>query len=113
MGLYTNCIFNKFSINDQSKFERRLKKWCEEECMPGKSMLIFDKDTLLVGGEPTIETNGSQTLYKVVLSNITLSYICIIGSMCIMYKIWENKTQSVMYNMPQNWEGSELWLGTD
>ena len=81
--------------------------------MHGKSMLIFDRQSLLVGGEPTLESEETKTLYKVVLPNITLMYMCINGSMCIMYKILENKTQSVIYNMPQHWEGTELWIGSN
>ena len=111
MGMHTNCQFERFSIEDEGKFERRLTYWCKNVCMRGKSMLIFDKSSLLVGGEATIESDGTKILYKVVLPNITLTYLCINNSMCIMYKIWENTTQSVLYNMPQKWEGPELWLG--
>ena len=113
MGLYTNCHFTRFSIQDVGKFERRLTMWCNEECMPGKSMLIFDRPSLRVGGEATLEEYNGETFYKVVLPNITLTYICLNEKMCIMHRIWENKTQSVMYNMPKEWESTELWLGID
>ena len=111
MGLYTNCEFNRFSIEDVEKFERRLTKWCKDACMPGRSMIIFDRSSLKVGGEATLEEYGGETFYKIVLPNITLTYICIAPTMCIMHRIWENKTQSVMYNMPREWEKVELWLG--
>ena len=113
MGLHPSCNYRGFSSTDEAFFEKRLKKWCDQICMHGKSMLIFDKPTLLVGGKAILESDEEQIFYKVVLSNFTLTYICINGSMCIMYKIWENKTQSVMYKMPQNWEGTELWVGSD
>lgn len=110
-GMYVTCNYENFSITDVGRFERRIRKWCNEACMPGKSMLIFDKDSLLVGGEPEIEVNGITTYYKVVLPNITLTYICVAETaMCIMHRVWENRTQSVMYNMPLKWDGVELWV---
>ena len=110
-GMYCNCHYENFSLTDVGKFERRLKKWCNQECMHGKSMLIFDKESLCVGGETTIEKKGDITYYKVVLPNITLVYTCVgETAMCIIHKIWENKTLSVLYNMPCNWDGTELWL---
>ena len=110
MSMYCNCTYTNFSLTDVGKFERRMTKWCTEECMQGKSMLIFDKPSLVVGGAPTIEKIDGKIIYKVELPNITLSFISITETMCIMYKIWENKTQSVLYNMPLRWNGIELWL---
>ena len=109
-GMYTLCHYERFSLTDVAKFERRLRKWCNEECMHGKSMLIYDKPSLLVGGEPAIKNEEGQSFYQVVLPNITLDYICIVGSMCIMKRIWENKTHSVLYKMPEKWDNCELWL---
>ena len=109
-GMYSNCFYEKFSITDVGKFERRMRKWCKEEYMPGKSMLIFDRPSLLVGGPPTTEKIDEKTVYKVELHNISLAFISITETMCIIYKIWEKNTQSVIYNMPHEWNGIELWL---
>jgi len=110
IAMYSNCSYENFSITDVGKFERRITKWCKEECMHGKSMLIFDRASLVVGGTPTIETIDGKKVYKVELPNITLAFISITEKMCIMYKIWEKSTQSVIYNMPLKWNGIELWL---
>ena len=109
--MYPDCHYERFSLTDVAKFERRLTKFCKEAYIPGRSMLIFDKSSLLVEGQRTIEVIENQELHKVVLPNITLTYTCIAGTnMCVMYKIWENKTLSVMYNIPQKWDGTELWF---
>ena len=113
MGLYLPCRFERFAIEDVGKFERRITKWCKEECTHGKSMLIFDKSSLLVGGEHVEDVIDGKRVYKVALLNITLAYICVNVNMCIMYKIWETNTQSVLYNLPIKWDNSELWLGTE
>ena len=112
MGMYQICTYERFSLTDVGKFERRLRNWCKEACMRKKSMLVFDRTSFKVGGSPEIFSDGTETYYKVVLPNITLAYSCLPGTtMCIMYKVWENQTQSVIYNMPSKWEGTELWLG--
>lgn len=112
-GMYTTCIYPNFSTKDAEKFERRLTKWCKSIRMPGKSMLVFDANALSLRDKATIEKNDDKEVYQVVLKEITFAYICINGSMCIMYKVWENKTQSVMYNMPLKWDGTELWIPDD
>lgn len=102
--------YERFSIKDVGKFERRLTIWCNEEYRPGRTMLIFDRESLLVGGEPIDEVIDGITYKKVILPTFTLVYTSIPGTtMCIMYKIWENSTKSVMYNMPHCWDGTELW----
>ena len=102
--------YERFSIKDPAKFERRLTNWCKEEYRAGKTMLIFDRNSLLVGGKPIVEETNGVTYYKVILNTLTLVYTAIPGTdMCIIYKIWENMTQSVMYNMPCSWDGTELW----
>ena len=113
MGMHNVCMYERFSITDVGKFERRLKNWCNEVSnMHGKSMLVFDRASLRVDGESTVEKFGNEEFYKMILPNMSLTYTCIPGTtMCVMHKIWENKTQSVMYSMPQKWEGTELWLG--
>ena len=111
MGMYNTCNFERFSITDVEKFQRRIIKWCKEECLPGISMLIFDKGSLNVGGEPKVLNEEEKEYYKVVLSNISFTYTCIANSnMCVMYRIWENHNNIVMYNMPSKWENTELWL---
>ena len=111
MGMYNVCDFSKFSITDVEKFQRRIRKWCKEECMPGRSMLIFDQSSFKVGGEPVSYKDATGEYYKVVLSQISITYMRIADtSMCMMYRIWENKTESVMYNIPKKWDGTELWL---
>ena len=75
-------------------------------------MLIFDRNSLRIEKKHEKDVIDEVHVYKVVLSEITLTYICVPGSAkCIMYKIWENKTLSVIYNMPKKWDGTELWLG--
>ena len=112
MGLYMTCSYPKFSIEDVEKFERRMVNWCSYGCTKGVSMLIFDKEDLKVNG--TLETLHENNLpyQKLVLPQITLAYTHVQGTdMCIMYKIWDNQTQKVIYKMPSRWDGTELWLG--
>ena len=111
MNLYTNLKFTRFSIPDVERFEKRLIKWCKDAYVPGISMILFDRSSLKVGGEATLEEFNGEAFYKIVLPNITLTYICVTPNMCIMLRIFENKTQSVIYNMPRKWESVEFWLG--
>jgi len=110
-GMYCICDYENFSITDVGKFERRMRKFCNEANMPGKSMLIFDKSSLKVEGTPEKIKEENGEYYKVELPNISFTYTQIADSeMCIMHRVWENKTQSVLYNMPRTWDGTELWL---
>lgn len=113
MGMYNTCYFERFSITNVEKFQRRITKWCREECLPGKSMLIFDRSSLKVG-EPQKFNDETGEYYKVVLPQISFTYTHIANTkMCVMQKIWENHNNpSVMYNMPSTWESNELWLCT-
>lgn len=113
MGMYEVCGYERFSMTDVAKFERRLKKWCTEACMPGKSMLVFDRNCLKVGGEPeSFKDNYGRQYYEVTLPNISFTYTRIADTaMCVVYKIWENDSQKILYRQPCVWNGSELWLG--
>lgn len=110
-GMYTICTYSRFSITDSTKFERRLTKWCKTECMPRQSMLIFDRDKLKIEEVSEVKKQNGQEFYQVTMANISFSYFCISAKMCIMSKVWENKTRSVIYNMPSQWDKTELWLG--
>ena len=112
MGLQISCQFRNFSTKDAGSFEDLLTEWCTDWCSHGKSMLIFNRYSLRIEKEHVKDVIDNVPVYKVVLDNITFAYTCIAkSSMCIMYKIWENKTLSAMHNMPLTWENAELWLG--
>ena len=112
MGMYELCKYERFSMTDVAKFERRLKKWCTEACMPGKSMLVFDMTCLKIEVEPQFFRDNTGEYYEVTLPNISFTYMRIADTaMCMMYKIWENDSQKILYRLPCVWDGSELWLG--
>lgn len=112
MGMYSICSYKRFSITDIGKFERRLRNWCQEVSdMRGKSMLIFDRDSLIIEVDSQKFKSGDREYYKVTLPNLSFTYTYVAdNAMCVMYKIWENKTESVIYNIPKKWDGTELWL---
>lgn len=110
-GMYTTCIFSNFATTDSKKFERRLINWCKKACMPEKSMLIFDQKDLKIEVESKVTEQDKREVSEVNMTDISFSYIHILPGMCVMYKIWENQTQSVMYNMPIKWDQTELWIG--
>ena len=111
-GMYPICIFPKFSTRDPEKFGNRLKKWCQETAyMHGRCMLVFDSNELLAEGETVLVIQDGYEVYQKTLNEISFTYLHFAGQLCIMYKIWENKTQSVIYNMPMKWNGTEIWVG--
>lgn len=109
-GIHMPCKFPNFSTNDAEKFERWLLKWCKEENILGKSMLVFDIGELSLRNRATAMECDNREVFQVTLKEITFAYIVINGKMCIMYKVWENKTQSVLHNMPIKWDGDEIWF---
>ena len=110
--MYTCGEYTQFSLTDVSKFERWMRKWCKKECIPGRSMIVFNKEDLVVEGKHTEEIKDNQVFYYHALPNITLEYIIISDSMCVLTKVWENRTLSVMYNIPKKWHNLELWHAT-
>lgn len=112
-GIYPICKYRNFSTNNAEKFEKLLIEWCKtiSEDMRGRTMILFDGNELAFRDKATVEKIDNKVVYQVALNKITFAYICINGSICIMYKVWENKTQSVIYNMPLKWDGTELWIG--
>lgn len=112
-GMHTQCSYTNFSTNDADKFERWLKKWCRKFCNHGSSMIAFDENELLLRNRATVEMCDGREFFQVTLKDIAFAYICVHGSMCILYKVWENKTQSVLYDMPTKWNNSEIWLPAD
>lgn len=112
MGLHMTCIYSNFSTDNVEKFEKRMINWCNEACTAGISRLIFDQEMLNVKGTLEIWYDECLPYHRLTLPRITLAYTQIQGTnMCIMYKIWENSTQKVIYKMPSKWDGTELWLG--
>ena len=110
--MYTCGGYTQFSITDVSKFERWMMKWCKKECIPGLSMLVFNKEDLMVEGKHTEVESDDHVFHYHILPNITMEYIIIGESMCILTKVWENKTLSVLYNIPNKWHNVELWHAT-
>lgn len=115
-GMHVTCTFEDFSTQNPTKFESRLTKWCSEiEYMHGRCMLVFDLKELNIINKseykPEKIIQDGHEVYKVVMQDISFTYIHIAGELCIMYKIWENITQSVLYNMHPKWDGTELWVG--
>ena len=113
MGMYTICYYERFSIADIGKFERRLTNWCNEvEDIHGRAMLVFDETSLALNCKPKEYKDETGKYYTISLPNVSFTYTKIADTaQCVMYKIWENRTQSVMYNMPKTWESTEMWLG--
>lgn len=109
-GFHVPCPFPNFSTNDAEKFERWILKWCREEVYEGKSMLVFDIDRLSLRDRATVSKCDGREVFKVTLNQITFAYIVINGSMCIIYRIWENKNQNVLHDMPTKWDGDEIWF---
>ena len=112
-GIHPICIYRDFSTNDVERFEKLLIEWCKtiSVWMHGKTMLIFDENEFALRAKATVVKIEDRQVYQVVLKNITFTYICINGNMCIMHKVWENITQSVIYNLPLEWNGTEVWIG--
>ena len=90
--MYTCSEYTHFSITDVNRFERWMTKWCKQECIPGRSMIVFNKEDLAVEGKHTEGYENNQHFHYHALPNITLEYIIISGSMCILTRVWENKT---------------------
>ena len=110
--MYTRAEYTSFSIADVPRFERWMKKWCEHECIHGRSIIVFNKEDLLAKGTEYEEVKNNQVFYYNVLPNITLEYIIINGSMCVLTKVWETKTLSALYKIPENWHNVEMWHAT-
>lgn len=112
-GMHTICTYRNFSTNNPEKFEKWLTKWCKTISvdMHGKTMLIFDENELAFRDKATVEKMEDKEVHIVAMNEISFAYIRINGRMCIMYKVWENITQSVIYNMPLQCNGVELWVG--
>ena len=107
--MYIGDEYTQFSLTDVRRFERWLCKWCSQECTHGRSMIVFDNDTLKVEGTRTIEVIENQVFHHLILPNITLRYIFISQNMCVLTKVWENITLSVLYNIPERWHNVEVW----
>ena len=110
--MYTCSGYTHFSITDVSKFERWMCKWCRQECIHGRSMIVFNREDLVVEGKHTEGEENNQVYHYHILPSITLEYIIISGSMCILTKVWENTTLSVLYNIPNKWHNVEVWHAT-
>ena len=110
--MYVNSEYTHFSLIDVTRFEKWLYKWCTTECIHGRSMIVFDRERLLVEGKRTTEVKDNQVFHYLALPNISLEYICVNKSMCILTKVWENKTLSVLYNVPKSWHNVEVWPAT-
>ena len=110
--MYINDEYTQFSLTDISRFERWLCKWCSQECTHGWSMIVFDDDSLKVEGKHTVEVKNNQVFHHLILPNITLKYIFISEHMCVLTKVWENQTLSVLYSVPERWQNVEVWPAT-
>ena len=113
--MYTCGEFTSFSIAEVPRFERWMKKWCEHVSSThgcSMSMLVFNKEDLRAEGTHYEEVQNNQVFHYHVLPNITLEYIIISGSMCVLTKVWETKTESALYRIPENWHNVEMWHAT-
>ena len=77
-------------------------------------MIVFNKGDLVVEGKHAEEVKDNQLFHYHILPNITLEYITISKSMCILTRVWENNTDPlrVLYNIPENWRNVALWHAT-
>lgn len=107
--MYTCGEYKSFSLTDVSRFERWMCKWCKKECIHGRSMIVFDLESLVVEGKHTTEVKDAQTFHYHILPNITLEYIILNKNMCVLTKVWENKTLDVLYRIPEKWYNVEVW----
>ena len=110
--MYINGEYTHFSLTDVNRFERWLNNWCTQECTHGKSMLVFDYTQLKVEGKHSIEVRDNQVFHHYVLPNITLEFIFISKNMCVMTSIWETKTLSALYRIPDSWRNVGVWPAT-
>ena len=113
--MYTCGGFTHFSIADVPRFERWMKKWCEHvSSIHGRSMsmLVFNKEDLRTEGKHYEQVHNNQVFHYHVLPSITLEYITINGSMCILTKVYETVTESALYRIPENWHNVEMWHAT-
>ena len=110
--MYINGEYTQFSLTDVHRFERWMLKWCTKVCTHGRSMIVFDYNSLKVEGKHTIEVKDNQAFHHYVLPNITMEFIFISKNMCVMTKIWETKTLSALYRIPESWHNVEVWPAT-
>lgn len=97
--------------NCTNKFEDNLIYWTQEvkKHFP-KSVLLFDKNRLMVGETTNLEDD--MRVYRVKLRRFTIEYICINGDMCIMKKVIRTdseKKAEILYELPDRWSVTYLW----
>ena len=113
--MYTCGEYTTFSLSDVPEFERWMENWCKHVSKKHgrtRSMLVFNKEDLRAEGKHYEEVHDKQVFNYHVLPNITLEYITITGSMCVLTKVYETVTKSALYRIPENWHNVELWHAT-
>ena len=113
--MYIGEEYKTFSISDVPEFESWMKDWCKHVSRihgRSKAMLVFNKEDLRAEGKHYKEVQDKQVFHYHVLPNITLEYITIIGSLCVLTKVYETVTKSALYRIPENWHNVEMWHAT-
>lgn len=97
-----------FAGRNTKQFEGRLTYLIKEIANNNpNSVMLFDKDNLLVG--ETTKNDSDNHSYCVKLSKFTIEYICISGKMCILTRIREK--EAILYEVPQSWSESYIYYG--
>ena len=95
---------------DEKRFEEEMLYWARnaKKYYPN-SIRFFDKTSLTVG-ETTL-VDGEKNIYRVKTSRLYVEYICISKNMCILRKVirTDGKKEETIYEIHDNWEGSNLW----
>ena len=95
---------------DEKRFEEGMLNWVRDvkKCYPN-SVRFFDKTSLTVG-ETTL-VDGEKNVYRAKTNKLYIEYICVSKNMCILRKVVRTdcKMEKTIYEIHDNWEGSNLW----
>ena len=95
---------------DEKRFEEEMIYWARNEKKYYRnSIRLFDKTSLTVG--KTTLVDGEKNVYRVKTNRLYIEYISISKNMCILRKVvrTDGKTEKIIYEIHDNWEGSHLW----
>ena len=95
---------------DVVRFENTIIQWTRTvKTHFSKSVKLFDRNRILVG--ETIPVDVNKGIYQLRLSQISIEYICITGTMCILSKVTQNdgNKNKILYEIPNSWDDTNIW----